>query len=396
MKKKQIMTVCVITAVVSIILTSVFYFSPFGMMLVSICSDSPVASGYGKLMRIEKYIDNNYMGEYSPDYLMDRAVHGYVASLGDPYSSYFNKKEFEGLNQQLDGEYRGIGVTVGAADGKIRINSVNADSPAEKSGVIEGDFILKINGTGYTGAEVSKAIDVIKSTDIGETVTITVERDGSIIDIPIKIEKILKELVKSQMLDSSTGYIYLSTFGTGVSKDFSKALEELKSKHMRCLVVDLRNNPGGTLDSAVEIADMLLGECTIVSVKDKHGNEQVYSSDKKEVNLPICVLVNESSASASEVLSAALRDNGKATLVGKKTFGKGVVQSVVDFGDGTGISVTIAKYYTPSGVCINGVGIVPDVEVDLAQGADVTPGEISKNDAQLETAKKVLSQKLFK
>ena len=396
MKKKQIITACAITAAISIILTSIFYFSPLGVRLVSLGSDSPVASSYGKLMKIEKYIDANYMGEYSSDYLMDRAVHGYVASLGDPYSNYFNKKEFEGLNQQLDGEYRGIGVTVGAKDQKIQITSVNADSPAEKSGVREGDFILKVNGTGYTGAQVSQAIDVIKSTEVGETVTITVERDGSIIDIPIKIETIVKELVKSQMIDASIGYIYLSTFGTGVSKDFSKALEELKDSHMRCLIIDLRDNPGGTLDSAVEIADMLLGECTIVSVKDKHGNEQVYSSDKKDVNLPICVLVNENSASASEVLSAALRDNGKATLVGKKTFGKGVVQSVVDLGDGTGISVTIAKYYTPSGVCINGVGILPDVEVELADGADVTPGEPSKNDAQLEAAKKVLSQKLFK
>ncbi len=394
MNKKVIVVTSVITAVISVILTSVFYFSSAGMHLVGMNVTSPVASNYGKLLKIEKYINKNYMGSYNSDSLMDVAIHAYVDSLKDPYSGYFNKKEFESLNQQLDGEYRGIGVSVANKDQRILITEVKPESPAEKAGIQKGDVILKVDGTSYSGAQLSDAVNTIKGTALGESVLITVDRGGRIIDITVKIEKVIQELVKSKMLQDGIGYIYISTFGTSVAKDFSEALDSLKKQNLKGLVIDLRNNPGGTLDSAVEIADVLLPECTVVTVKDRHGNEDTYSSDKSELGIPLCVVINENSASASEVLSGALSDQGKAVLVGKKTFGKGVVQSVVDLGDGTGLSLTIAKYYTPSGVCINGIGISPDIEVDPIEGIAINPGEENENDVQLKTAVDILKQKI--
>ncbi len=394
MKNKSTLFTIITTSLISVVLTGMFFFSSLGVHLVGSVSKSPISADYGKMMKIEKYIENSYMGEYDTKKLTDGAIDGYVDSLGDSYSGYFNQKEFKDLSQKLDGEYQGIGITVGQTDGRILVKEVNAKSPAEKAGLKAGDIILKVNGVEYNAGSLSSAINAIKSTKIGDSVLLTIERDGKSLEVNIVVQKIHQELIKSYMLSNSVGYIYISSFGKSVSQEFSKALENCRNAGMKGLVIDLRNNPGGTLDSAVEIADMLLPEGEIVSIKDKHGREEVYKSDSKCLDVPISVIVNESSASASEVLSGALRDNKWATLVGKKTFGKGVVQSVIDLGDGSGLSLTVAKYYTPSGVCIHGIGISPDMDVPLAEGISLELGEFNQADTQLMAAVSALRSQM--
>ena len=221
----------------------------------------------------------------------------------------------------------------------------------------------------------------------GESIVLTILRGSEVLDINVVVEKIEADYVNGKMLDDKTGYIKIDTFGLNIDKDFSKEIETLKSKGMKGLILDLRSNPGGALDSAVAVSDMLIGEGEIVTIKDKSGKEDVYTSDKNELGMSICVLINEESASASEVVSAALRDHKKAVLIGQKTYGKGVVQSVYDLKDGTGLRLTTAKYFTPSGECIDGIGIMPDIEVKLPEGIKYSDDELSiENDTQLQVA----------
>ena len=211
MNKKQIFFGAVAIAVLTVILTSMFFFSPLGVRLVGIGADSYVAKSYGKMMMLEQYIEDNYMGNYAPNMLADHAVHGYVRALNDPYSSYFNAKEFESLNQQLGSEYRGIGITVMSKDGKIVISGVEKDSPAMKAGIMKDDIILKINGKEYSGETLDSAIDVIKSTKKGENILLSIERSGELKEITVTVENISKKAVEYQMLSEGIGYIYIST-----------------------------------------------------------------------------------------------------------------------------------------------------------------------------------------
>lgn len=392
--KKLIIITSIITAIAVFTISALFFISPMGLVFVGRLSDSSVSRNYGKFMKIEKMINNDYMGSYSPSTLMNVAMHSYVASLGDPYSSYYDKSEFADVTSELDGEYRGIGVVVVKKDNEIVIQSVNPSSPAENAGLIEGDVIIAVNSVKYTGKDLAEAVNVIKGTKVGKTVSLDIRRGEDIKKVDIKIEQVKEILVTSRMLEGNFGYVSLSSFGTNVTKDFQNAINSLKDNGAKGFVIDLRSNPGGSLDSAVGIADIFLPKGNIVTVRDKKDNEEIYTSDKSALNMPVCVLINEHSASASEVLSGALKDYNLATLVGKKTFGKGVVQSVMDLGDGSGMSLTIAKYYTPSGECIHGVGIYPDIEVDLPEGTEYIPGEELNNDTQLQAAIEELKSKV--
>ena len=392
--KKVIIITSIVTAVAVFTLSALFFLSPLGIVLVGRLSDSAVGQSYGKLIKIEKIINSNFMGSYNPGSLMDSAVHSYVASLRDPYSFYYDRSEFKDLTSTLDGEYRGIGVVVFSKNNKIVVKSVNPSSPAEKAGIIAGDIIIAINSVNYSGEELASAVNAIKDTKVGKTVSLDILRGEETKKIDIKIEKVKEILVTSRMLDGNLGYVDLSSFGTNVTEDFLNAVDSLKNSGAKGFVIDLRSNPGGSLDSAVGIADIFLPEGNIVTIRDKKGDEEIYTSDKAALNMPVCVLINEHSASASEVVAGALKDYKLATLVGKKTFGKGVVQSVMDLGDGSGLSLTIAKYYTPSGECIHGVGIEPDIEVDLPEGVEFIPGEELYNDTQLQAAVEELKSKI--
>lgn len=387
MNKKSLVITVSITAVCVFILTTAFYLSPTGSLIFSHVSDTVSGKNYARFVQIGNLIDSKFMGPYTDHVLMDNALHMYVASLNDPYSAYFNKNEYEEFVGNLDGDYKGIGVTVSNTDGRILVSEVQKGSPAEKSGIQNGDIITAVNGTEYTGAALSEAVSAIRKTALGGRVKISIERNGNPIDIDVVIEEIKIELVSGRMLSPVTGYIRLQSFGTGVGNLFKAKANELKKQGMKGLIIDLRSNPGGSLESAVEVGDFLLPEGKIITIKQKSGEEAVYKSDKSEIGIPMCVLINESSASASEVISGALRDHKKATLIGKKTYGKGVVQTLFELGDKTALRLTTAKYFTPSGECIDGIGIAPDIEVDLPEGIVFGQRDTEiENDTQLNAA----------
>lgn len=370
MNKKTIIITAAITSILVFLLTTAFYLTPLGKLLFFEVSGRLAGMDYAKLYRVERIIDDNYIGDYSKQYLTDNAIEAYVASVGDPYTSYFNKENFAKVQESLSNDYKGIGITVVADNGLILVTDVAKGSPAEKGGVLKGDYLVAVKGVRYTDAELDKAVSVIKSTPEGKKVKITVQRNGSEHELDITVRKVDIENIHYYVMDDGIGYIRIDTFAYDLSGTFFDALKDMESQGIKALLIDVRDNPGGVLDEVVKMTDLLLPECTITSVKDKNGNEDIYYSDEYELEVPMAILVNESSASASEIMAGALKDNGKGVLVGKKTFGKGVVQGMYELGDGSAVRVTIAQYFTPSGVCINGTGIEPDYDVELPEVLD--------------------------
>ena len=271
------------------------------------------------------------------------------------------------------------------------------DSPAEAAGLKSGDVILAADGKSYDLDQLSELAAYLKSGEEGTSVVLTVQRNETEkLDIKVTRQKIVKVSVKSKMLPKNKGYMRITSFEIGVPgeskstyEEFCEHLEALKTAGMTGLVIDLRDNPGGDFDSVCKIADTLLPEGLITYTEDKDGKQEKIKSDAKSLDMPIAVLINGGSASASEVLTGALKDNDKATVIGEKSYGKGIVQSVVSFEDGSGMSVTTSRYFTPSGVCIHGIGIEPDIKVLPTSEKAVSEMELSE-DIQLQKALELL------
>ncbi len=391
MNKKKKLYVFLSGALVSMFLTSAFLISPYGADVYVSLSHLFGGKTTAKLMRIEKIVDDKFMGEVHTEYLTDMAARAYVGSLGDRYSTYFSANDFKRMSENLDGGYHGIGIQVETKDGKICISHVMPSSPAEKAGLKDGDNIVRFKGEDCDGNDLKTVTNTIKNASEGENFLFGIERNGSVFDALVKVGDIELDYIKSELLPGAAGYVRIETFGNEVAPEFKDSVNALIDEGATSLIFDVRSNPGGVLDSVVEMVDFLVPEGTITSVRQKNGREQVFKSDKSEINLPMCVLINSESASASEIFSAALSEYGKATLIGEKTFGKGVVQGVFELGDNTGISITIAKYFTPLGNSIDGVGVSPHIEVSLSD--DVVIREYNAHidgDVQLEVALDVL------
>lgn len=345
---------------------------------------------YSKLEMISQLIDAYYYEDVDEDALMDGAASGLVQGVGDVYTTYYTKEEMESFNEETEGEYAGIGCQLLAdpTDELITITRVFKGSPAEKVGMRTGDKIVYVNDVYYSAHEMDAAVDVMRGSP-DETVKITVLRNLETIDFEVVREVVQITYVEHQILDGNIGYVLVYDFLGNAYDGFASAIEAFKAADVKAMIIDLRNNGGGLLDASVDMADLILPEGTVVSLRDKEGYEEVYSIDDAYYDVPMVVLINEYSASASEILSGAIRDYGEGTLVGTKTFGKGVVQNVLEFPDGSGLKITTARYYTPSGECIHGVGIMPDVEVELDEDA-VTLYGINNlphdEDAQLQKA----------
>lgn len=394
MTKKRLIALLAVCTVAAAILTTLFYISPYGRAVYATIAQRFGASPAAKLMKIESIVDSVYMGKYDKDRLADMAAYEYAAAVGDKYTGYLTVEDFKSMQDNLDGGYRGIGIHVGVREGKVFIDSVMKGSPAEKAGLLGGDFIVSVNGVDYTGDDLSNVISVIKAVLPGESAELGIERGGMLMNKKVTVGDIELEYVKSTMLDGNVGFVRVDTFGNDVPEKFKSHINALIEKGATSLIIDVRSNPGGSLDAVVEMVDFLVPEGTITTVKDRDGKEEVYKSDKSEIKLPMCVLINESSASASEIMAAALSDYDKATLVGKNTYGKGVVQGVFALGDGTGLRVTIARYYTPAGQCIDGQGVAPDVEVDLPDGVQLKEYDATEEgDTQLAKAIDILKKK---
>lgn len=355
-----------------------------------------------KVSMINRYLESAYIYDYDENEMIESAVSGYVEGLDEKYTHYYNPQQFKSYNESLQDTYVGIGVVVSLNDyDEIEVVSPFEGSSAYEAGVKPGDIIAAVDDEEFSGESMEEAIAKIKGGKEGTTVKIKFIRDGKPIEMTIERRRVSSESVKSEMLENKTGYIKISAFNTSdegsdinTYTEFKENYEKLKEQGAQRLIIDLRDNPGGALDVVCDIADEILPEGLITYMEYKNGQREEFKSDANEIDMPMAVLINENSASASEVLTGALKDYKKATVIGKTSYGKGVVQSVVPFNDGSGMSITIARYYSPNGVCIHGTGIEPDIEVDLPeelQDEYASNIEHSK-DTQLKKALEILNK----
>lgn len=351
-----------------------------------------------KIAYMKNYIDENYLNEVTSEELTDGQLKGLFEGLEDPYSVYMNKEEFSDFMDQTEGSYGGVGIIVTPGeDGFITVVSPIEDTPGEKAGIKPGDKIIKVDNKEFTADTMDKAVDIMKG-EPGTDVTLTILRtkeDESSEEIEVKLtrKEIRLKSVKSEMLEDKIGYIRIIQFDELVYDDFKKHLDSLKEKGMESLIIDLRNNPGGLLKQTADIADLLIGKSNIVYTETKNGEKEYFKSDEEKLDLPLTVLVNEGSASASEILSGAIKDTKAGTLIGTKTFGKGIVQRIEQLSDGSGFKLTVSEYFTPNGTNIHGKGIEPNIEIKLPE--DVQGGiENLEKDIQLKKAIEVLKEKM--
>lgn len=345
-----------------------------------------------KLELLEQLIDSYYMGDKDKEALTEGLYKGYIDGLGDPYSVYYDEEETKALQESTSGEYSGVGavLTQDAETGMITILQVYPDSPAEEAGLKDNDILYRVNDEEVTGIDLTEVVSHIKGEE-GTAVDITVLRGDAAEEITVTAtrRKIEAVTVSYEMKEGNIGYIRVTEFDSVTYEQYKAALEELENQGMQGLVVDLRSNPGGNLDTVVDMLDLMLPEGTVVSMEDKQGEETVYSSDEEhKFTKPLAVLMNGYSASASEIYAGAIQDYGAGEIVGTQSYGKGVVQQIFDLRDGTSVKLTIAEYFTPNGRSINGEGVTPDVEIEYE------PDENNPDyDNQLEKAIEVVQNK---
>ncbi|SDB42787.1 carboxyl-terminal processing protease [Pseudobutyrivibrio sp. YE44] len=323
-------------------------------------------SSGSKLSTIISYIENFYYKDVDADTLVKGVYKGIVESLDDPYSEYYTAEEYKDLMTTLTGNYAGIGALLqkNPQTGEVTITKVYANTPAEKSGLQNGDNIISADGFLATDEELDTFVQHIRGEE-GTDVKLVISRDGKEQEVVCTRASISTPTVEYQMLDGNVGYIVVSQFTENTADDFKAAFQDLESQGMTSVVFDMRNNGGGLLDSVVEMLDYILPEGTVVYTMDKQGNREDFTSDDiHKKNIPMVVLVNENTASAAEIFTGAIRDFKYGTIIGTNTFGKGIVQSTIPLTDGSALKLTTQTYYTPSGECIHGTGIKPDIELE--------------------------------
>lgn len=348
---------------------------------------------YGKLDELKEFVSENYYEEISDEELMNGIYKGLFAGTGDIYSGYMTKSEYEQMMISTTGEYTGIGITMEADDsGYIVVVAPTDGTPADKAGIRTGDRILAVDGKEYTAENMDLAASAIRG-KAGTKVSLTILRasDGKKTTMELRREKIVSKTVSSKMLEDNIGYIRISAFEQKTAEDFEKELHSMEVKGVSGVVIDLRGNGGGLVDASVAIADRLLAEGTITYTETQKGEREYYKSKAGATELPYTILVDGGSASASEILAGAVRDNGGGLLVGTKTFGKGIIQMLQELADGDGFKLTVMQYFSPNGDAIQKVGITPDIEVKLTE-EDYDGQGVLVNDRQLERAVELLKQ----
>ncbi len=319
-----------------------------------------------KLSEMNEIIDSTFIFDVNSEDMMNSTLAGYMEGLNDVYSVYYTPEEFADTMEDGDGRFVGIGVSVqqSVETMDITVMTVYPGSPAEKGGMQEGDILTGVDGESIQGMDLSEVVKMIRG-EIGTSVVVTVYRDHEFLDLTMIRDQIAKQTVEYEMKEDQMGYIRLTEFDDVSVEQMKEALEDLQSQGMKSLILDLRNNPGGLLTSVVSIADFFLPECNIFYYKDKQGKETKYDSTENQIcTVPMTILINGNSASASEVLAGSLKDHNRAILVGEQSFGKGIVQSFVSLSDGSAVKLTTAHYFTPNGTDIHGVGITPNRELE--------------------------------
>lgn len=347
-----------------------------------------------KTGEIEELINAYYLDEIDGQKVEDTIYTGMVAGLEDLYSVYYSKEELESMEESISGAYSGIGATLtqDPDTGELSVVSCFDGTPAQEAGLQPGDVITGWNGKSVEGIELSELVSKIK-TDPEEQLTLEIERDGETLEVELTRREVQIPTVEYEMLDNQIGYIRLVEFDEVTADQFKEALEDLENQNMEKLIIDVRNNPGGVLQVVCDMLDQLLPEGLIVYTEDKNGNRKEYTSDEEhQFTKPLAVLANENSASASEIFAGAIQDYGIGTIVGTTTFGKGIVQRTFYLSDGTGVKLTVAKYYTPKGHDIHKKGITPDVEIELDEELKNQSSISHEEDNQLQKAIEVLQE----
>ncbi|MBU3804532.1 MAG: S41 family peptidase [Candidatus Cellulosilyticum pullistercoris] len=351
-----------------------------------------------KLSMLESVLNEYYVGDVDTYKLQEGIYKGFISGVGDTYSAYYTQKEYDDFKEEASGIYHGIGIRMylEAEDNSIVIKEVFEGSPAEEAGLLPNDKIIKVAGKNVSGNDytiVSSLVAGEKDTEV--EMTIFRPSDKTTYEFTLTRGNITYPTVNFRMIDDEVAYIQITKFEELTHSQFKTALEKSEAQNAKGIVLDLRNNPGGLLRIAKDIVDELIPEGIIVSTKDKNGKSVEYYADNQYTDIPMVVLINSRSASASEVVAGALKDYGRAKMVGETSYGKGVVQTVIPLSDGSALKLTTSQYFTPSGVCIQGIGIEPDVQIGLPiekliRGSNLEDTE----DDQLQTAIKVLRQEI--
>lgn len=344
-----------------------------------------------KLELLEAYVEGYYLHDVDSEAQQEGIYRGFIEGLGDPYSVYYDKEETKALLETTAGEYSGVGAVLSQEKdtGIITIIQVYEESPAERAGIRDGDILYKVEGKEVTGQDLTEVVSHIKGEE-GTDVDMVLLR-GELkeeISLTATRARVQAQTVESEMKDGNIGYIRVTEYDTVTYEQYKQAMEELDAKGMEGLIVDLRSNPGGNLDTVCEMLDLMLPEGLVVYTEDKDGQKQEFTSDEEhQFNKPVVVMMNEFSASASEIFAGAMQDYGRGKIVGTQSYGKGVVQQLIDLEDGTCVKLTISEYFTPKGRNIDGEGITPDIEVEYAYDENNPDA-----DNQLEKALEVIKE----
>lgn len=374
-------------AIALVVATVILMSSLFVYLLQSTLGD---AAGTIRLFRAMQIIKARYVEEVPVDTLMTGAIKGMVNSLGDPHSIYMDAKMYKEFMIETEGSFGGVGIVLGAKEKVLTVISTIEGTPGEKAGIKSGDEIVKIDGQDTKGLALDEAVSKIRGPE-GTQVTLTIRRGQEVKDYALTRSNIQIKTVSGKMLPDHIGYIRLSMFNENTGSDLAKKYQELEKEGMKAIILDLRDNPGGLLDESVKVANKFVPKGPVVSVITRDGRRDTSTSNLEAVKYPCVVLVNGGSASASEIVAGAIQDTGSGTLVGTKTYGKGSVQTLMRLDGGAAIKLTIAKYYTPNDRSINGIGIEPDVKVELPEHPQ--PGQEIK-DIQLDKAVEIVKGKI--
>ena len=395
-KTYKIVMLVILVAFITFLVTSIGmyqYFTNDGFGKSIVAKSKENEEIVETLNNYRRIIDKYYLGEIDEEELKEGAISGYIKGLGDEYTEYISKEDMEDYMADTVGNFVGVGIYMvqDTEANKIMVLSPIKGSPAEKAGIQPGDYIISVDGVSYTGEQMTEASNNIKGEE-GSKVKIQILRDNETLDFELTRENIKVNPVEGEVLEKNIGYIAFSSFDDGTAEEFKNKFQELEKQGIKSLIIDLRNNGGGIVDEALSIANYILDKDSVLLYEvDKDNNETVEkTTDDPIINIPIVVLTNGNTASSSEILAGALKDHKKATIVGEKTYGKGVIQQLLTLPDGSGLKITSEKYLTPNRTEINKIGIEPDEKVELPESVTSVLNVERNEDTQLQKAIEIL------